>query len=143
MNATNKINSEDAKKLILAGNATITLESGNTGTHYTYKITRCKNDEQLYFVKSLRGKDNEVDYRYIGCYYADSGYFYPEKTYKDRDVITWPRSMQAIRYMFNRIDNLPDNLHIYHEGRCCRCGRKLTTPESIKKGIGPECERSR
>lgn len=24
---------------------------------------------------------------------------------------------------------------------CVRCGRILTDPESVKKGIGPECER--
>ena len=25
------------------------------------------------------------------------------------------------------------------EGRCIRCNRKLTNPESVKSGIGPEC----
>lgn len=25
------------------------------------------------------------------------------------------------------------------EGRCCRCNKKLTTPESIEAGIGPIC----
>lgn len=25
------------------------------------------------------------------------------------------------------------------EGRCCRCNRKLTHPESIEMGLGPEC----
>ena len=48
--------------------------------------------------------------------------------------------MRAIRFLFNHIDDVPDNLRVYHEGKCCRCGRTLTTPESIKKGIGPECE---
>ena len=27
----------------------------------------------------------------------------------------------------------------WHEGRCGRCGRKLTVPESIEAGYGPEC----
>jgi hypothetical protein len=31
------------------------------------------------------------------------------------------------------------NLEIWHEGRCGRCGRKLTVPESIHNGYGPEC----
>ena len=34
---------------------------------------------------------------------------------------------------------IPEHLEIFHEGRCCACGRKLTTPESILSGIGPEC----
>jgi hypothetical protein len=28
---------------------------------------------------------------------------------------------------------------VWHEGRCGRCGRKLTVPESIESGFGPEC----
>ena len=28
---------------------------------------------------------------------------------------------------------------VHHEGKCGRCGRKLTTPESCLRGIGPEC----
>jgi ssDNA-binding Zn-finger/Zn-ribbon topoisomerase 1 len=28
---------------------------------------------------------------------------------------------------------------VMHANRCCKCRRALTTPESITKGIGPEC----
>lgn len=128
------------KYLVLGGNALITLESGKTGSHLTYKIQRSKNDNNLYFIKSLRGSDNTNDYVYIGCYFADTKTFVAEKKYKDKDVNSWPKSIRAIRYLFNNLDNVPDTLTVYHNGRCCRCGRILTTPESIKKGIGPECE---
>lgn len=30
-------------------------------------------------------------------------------------------------------------LQVWHEGRCGRCGRKLTVPSSIETGLGPEC----
>jgi hypothetical protein len=30
-------------------------------------------------------------------------------------------------------------VEFWHEGKCCRCGRKLTVPASIASGIGPEC----
>jgi len=30
-------------------------------------------------------------------------------------------------------------LRFYHEGRCCACGRALTTPESVQRGFGPTC----
>jgi len=30
-------------------------------------------------------------------------------------------------------------LNFFHEGKCGKCGRKLTTPESIKNGFGPTC----
>lgn len=31
--------------------------------------------------------------------------------------------------------------HLYRSTRCIRCRNRLTTPESIAKGIGPECEK--
>jgi hypothetical protein len=30
-------------------------------------------------------------------------------------------------------------LEFWHEGRCGRCGRRLTVPDSIASGYGPEC----
>jgi hypothetical protein len=29
--------------------------------------------------------------------------------------------------------------NLQHAGKCGRCGRKLTVPQSIETGIGPEC----
>lgn len=136
-----RLASERIKDYVLAGNAIITLESGITGKHFTYKITRSKNDDNLYFIKSLRGLDNCNDYTYIGCYYADSGHFHPDKKYKGIETYGWPKSLQAINFLFKTIDYIPDKLRVYHNGRCCVCGRILTTPESIEKGVGPECEK--
>lgn len=130
---------KNPKDFALAGNAVITLESENTGKHFTYKIKQSDDNENVYFVKLLCNSDNEHDYTYIGCYYKDTRYFHPCKKWKDLDRMSWPPSLRAIRYFFERIDNIPPKLHVYHEGRCGRCGRKLTTPESIKLGFGPEC----
>ena len=135
-----RLDKNDVKHFIFAGNATITLKSGTTGKHYTYKIKQSDKDENLFFVRSLRGSDNESDYVYIGCYFSDTRHFHPEKKYVGVEDECLPRSIRAIKYLFKNIDNIPEHLLVYHEGRCCRCGRKLTTPESIEKGIGPECE---
>lgn len=35
--------------------------------------------------------------------------------------------------------SLPEPAEVWHEGRCGRCGRALTDPESIARGLGPEC----
>ena len=130
---------ENVKEFVYGGHAIITLESENTGNHFTYKIKRSKDKEDLYFIHLLRGQDNENDYTYIGCVYSDSNYFHPSNKYKEIPDDFWPPSIRAIRYFFRKIDNLPAKLHVYHEGRCARCGRTLTTPESIKRGLGPEC----
>ena len=33
------------------------------------------------------------------------------------------------------------NLIVYHVGKCGRCGKKLTDPESILTGLGPSCSK--
>lgn len=35
--------------------------------------------------------------------------------------------------------DFPETFQFWHEGRCARCGRRLTVPESIATGWGPEC----
>ena len=34
---------------------------------------------------------------------------------------------------------MPLTLTVFHDGKCGRCGRKLTVPESIQSGLGPVC----
>lgn len=131
----------DIPAFFLAGNATITLQSGNTHNHFTYKVTKSKDKDNLYFINLLSGPDNEEDYQYIGCYYSDTEYFHVTKAWKDKIMISWPPSLRAMHYFLSKLYNVPDNLHVFHEGRCGRCGRKLTTPESIKRGLGPECSK--
>lgn len=127
------------RRFALGGKSLITLQSGNTGVHFTYSIQRSANDNNLYFIKLLNGQDNTKDYTYIGCYYSDNSYFNPAKKYKGADKMSWPPSLRAIEYFLRVIDNVPDNLKVFHEGRCGVCGRRLTTPDSIERGIGPEC----
>lgn len=135
----NRLYQYQVKDFALAGNAILTLQSGKTGNHYTYKILKSNNRDDLYIVKRLYGSDNENDYEYVGCYFSDTEIFVPAKTYKDRTSLSWPPSMRAIRYFFEKIDNIPDSLIVFHEGKCGKCGKKLTTPESIRRGFGPEC----
>jgi len=33
----------------------------------------------------------------------------------------------------------PPSVQFWHEGRCGRCGRLLSNPDSIQRGLGPEC----
>lgn len=138
-----QLEKDSVKDFVLGGNALVTLESGKTGCHLTYKIQKSNNDDNLYFIKSLRGSDNEKDYQYIGCYFADTETFVVEKSYKNVESYSWPKSIRTAKYFLSRLNDIPDSLIVYHNGKCCRCGRTLTTPESIKKGIGPECEITR
>lgn len=52
-------------------------------------------------------------------------------------------SIGAFRHIFARLQDrdatLASKADIRHEGRCGRCSRALTRPESIDTGFGPEC----
>lgn len=128
-------NATDVKTYTLAGHATLTLTSQRTGTRYTYRINRAKDNNDLWFVGLLAGPDNETDYNYMGII---NGQFRTtaKSRYKD-DAIP----VKAFNWFWKHIDanHMPPKVEIRHSGHCGRCGRKLTVPESVDAGIGPIC----
>lgn len=130
----------DAKAFALAGNAILTLQSTRTGTHYTYKIRQAtdqatqKPQAGVYFVNLLtQGSADGDGFTYLGL--IRRGEF--TLTAKSRlGVSTGP--VAAFRFFYSSTELHPE-LVVRHEGRCGRCGRTLTVPESIDRGIGPDC----
>lgn len=127
---------ENVINFTTAGNATFTIKSTATGTRFTYKMRQCKDKGDLYFISLLSGSDNEGDYAYLGT--VRSGAYSLGR--KSRITDTAP-SHRAFEWFWRHAQagNLPTTVECWHEGRCGRCGRKLTVPESIEQGIGPEC----
>lgn len=136
-------NIEDIKTFIFAGKATLTLESKRTGTWFTYKIKNANKDEQNspYFVSVLTGQDNNSAYSYMGTIFNNNGDFVLRLT-KNSKISGTALSYKAFNFFFNLInkDKLHEEIKVYHKGVCCSCGRTLTTPESLKNGIGPFCK---
>jgi hypothetical protein len=130
---------QDITTAVFAGNATITLVSGKSGKRFTYKITQ--GDEKdgqpgPFFVKVLTGQDNTNDYTYAGIWTKNG-----VKPTKNSKIGTEADSMKLINWALPHIVGgyLPTNVEVWHTGRCCRCGRLLTVPESVAHGIGPDC----
>jgi hypothetical protein len=117
-----------------AGNATFTVTSRKTGNRFTYKV-RKPNPDGPAFVALLSGPDNESDYQFLGTIFPDGTYRHGRKS---RISSTAPSAI-AFDWVWKHATNLPEAVEVHHEGKCCRCGRKLTVPESIESGIGPEC----
>ena len=130
---------QTVKDFILAGNATITLESEKSGIHYTYKIKRTHEDVNRWFVSLLTGPDNEGDFTYLGVLEGEGGTAF--RLTKKSSLLETSAPVAGFKYMWAWINSnrMPPKMHIHHEGRCGRCNRKLTVPESIESGIGPEC----
>lgn len=129
----NQLKNSDIKKFIFAGNSTFTLLNTTTNNRFTYKVRKSK-DNDIFFVSVLTGSDNISNYTFIG-FIKNNKFFYSKKSRISVEAV----SFKAINWFFNHINNLPSIINVLHEGKCGRCGRKLTTPESINRGLGPEC----
>jgi hypothetical protein len=123
---------------MLAGNAHMTFVSKRTGVRFTYHVERKvrPGDTRIppHFVSVLVGPD---DYKYVGCIFEGRRYAHGQKSTIGKDAT----SNKAFAWVFNRLieGRHHDELEVWHEGRCGRCGRMLTDPASIARGIGPTC----
>ena len=124
------------KSLITAGKSTFTVQSPKTGARFTYKVTQPKG--KPHFVSVMTGSDNESSFTFAGTIF-DSKKFVPSR----KSPLVNSPSVQAFNWIWENVDNLPESLTILNSEKCCCCGRKLTTPESIERGIGPECLKNR
>lgn len=144
----------EIRRYIMGGNSTFTLVSKQSGVRFTYKVKSAtkdrdkywstgNQDKSTYFVSLLMGSDNANDYQYIGLLkqQADGSYKFSASA-KSRAKPGSP-SFDAFDYIWNAIEfgaHFPSRVEFWHEGSCCICGRKLTVPESVANGIGPECK---
>lgn len=141
----------ELKAFMLAGNATFTLQNDRTGNRFTYKVTQAKAKTEgapmpaVWFVKVLTGPDNEACYEFVGTVFggvtgslSEGARPYFRHSGKSR-IGEEAKSVEVFKWLLANIDALPPFITAHHEGRCGRCGRKLTVPESIESGFGPEC----
>jgi len=122
------------KDFITGGNSTFTIFNDDTGVRYTYKVKKATEGD-ISFVSYLNGSDNTSDYNYMGIITKQDIYKNTKKSRVKTDSIV----NRAFLWLWNCVKtnkDFPKSFHFYHEGRC---GRKLTTPESIKLGFGPVC----
>lgn len=129
-----------AKEFTLAGNARVTLVSVQTNTRFTYRVSRPAgaDPKRPHFVALLRGPDNDADYTFLGTIFPDGHFVLGRQRLIGDDA----PSARAFKFYWQHLRNgvpLPPLLEVWHEGRCGRCGRSLTVPESVARGLGPEC----
>ncbi len=127
---------KNVKKFILGGKSTFTFRSIKTGQRFTYKIVR-PSKEKPHFVRVLTGADNSRDYTFLGTIFDGLSY----RPGRRSSIGHAAPSNRAFIWAWSAIcqGQLPETLEVWHEGRCGKCGRKLTVPESIERGFGPVC----
>lgn len=128
-----------SKQFCLAGDAIFTIEKPD-GTHRTYRIQHVPANDRwkaTYFVKLLTGPDNTADYSYIGKLDDFTGQV---ATTASGPVVLLNRILARV-WADDHNAYQQHGYDTHHAGRCGRCGRKLTTPESVLSGFGPECRK--
>lgn len=126
-------------------NGTYTLESTRTGQHRTLSVRTQADDAKFApgkrVVALLTGPDNEHDYQGFGFMDDRGVYVWRSKKgkgqasqYEALADILWDLATQGEG---GRWYARGYRLHV--EGRCIRCNRKLTRPDSIKRGAGETC----
>jgi len=138
---THQLKKDLVSKFVFGGKSIFTVRNENTGNRFTYRVRKLKTDDvtkDIYFVSVLVGSDNEHSYKFFGTIFNKTTYkFSINKSKVSQDA----QSVKVFEWLLKKIstNTLPDFVKIYHEGKCGRCGRTLTVPESIENGIGPEC----
>lgn len=122
-----------ALSFALAGRAVLTLQSERTGVHFTYQLRRAEADKRLWYVSVLNGPQQFVYMAVLD----DRG---PRATRKSAVGADAP-AFRAFSYWWQHAaaGKAAPHCTARHEGRCGRCHRALTHPESLDAGIGPEC----
>jgi len=130
---------------IFAGKAIFTVESPS-GLHRTFKVVKVQGegyDKPIWTVMVLVGPDNNTNYRNIGYIVGDPSerrvYFKGNAAYEPNHSL-----LQSFIWVLRRADvaNFTAKLgtaKVFHEGRCGKCGRRLTVPGSVSRGLGPQC----
>lgn len=133
----------ELNRYVLAGRATFTLMDdavpNGLQRRYTYKVSQDSNNPRRFFVSILYGPDNTADYRYLGLFYDDTLKIRTTKA-SLYQTITCPPITLFQRLLDAMSSGQPlQGVTLYPSCKCARCGRRLTTPESIVAGLGPEC----
>ena len=143
---------ESIRTFVMGGQGTFSLVSNVTGNHFTFRVKTPKNQRPGYenqskpmFVSVLTGPDNYSNYSYLGqVWKKDNGFTW--SVGRKSPIAENAPTQKAIAWLLDHIKAsrmLPAGAEFWHEGKCGMCGRKLTVPESIEKGIGPICEGGR
>lgn len=130
-----------AREFTFAGNAYLTLKSMATGTRFTYRLARKEARDGggfIYHVSGLTGPDNDQHYAYLGTIWQERQLRRGRRSVISVDAPIVRAFMFYLKMLW-KAPCIPSSLEVWHDGRCGRCGRHLTVPESVARGIGPDC----
>lgn len=126
-------------------NGTFTVQNPRTGEHRTFKIKTPREGSNLHgkrIVSLLTGPDNENAYTGFG-FVEQLGEGITIKVWRKHEGTVYEKHARLLADLINLGAESwfvkTAGLRVLSSGACAICGRKLTDPTSIDRGIGPEC----
>jgi hypothetical protein len=127
---------------LLAGKATFTIQNVATEARITFRVVlnKRRKDRVIHMVWANLLGDGDKNWVFLGHIYHGNKFYWSET--KSPELQDSP-GVKTIAWLVKQQNNMAafPQYAIYHEGRCCFCGRPLTVPASILSGRGPECAR--
>lgn len=150
-----------ARALRDGGRARVTVTSRATGRHLTVKFAaKAKGEDGRYISRARKagrvgieqadtvfvdvGDDAVLASDYVGCYFPGSEIWsfpdtqderLPSYQWAARRVLEWALSPADSP----RVTRFDADAEAALAAECHRCGRPLTDPISLRRGVGPEC----
>ena len=128
-------------RMLAAGRLTATMRSKRTNQHITLtfqcKVKKAKWENAPFaeashvFIKMGNGEWGATK---IGTYYPNSG-----KLYFDTRDVAWQYAAKQTLYSATTGVQETEQFEITESNFCGKCGKELTDPVSIARGIGPTC----
>lgn len=133
--------SKRAARMLAAGRLTVTFRSPS-GQHITLTAKcRAPQDDGRWVASSLA----DAKVVFIEVPNQEGWNDKVAKVTRAKGLVPDPHADDARVYCARMLlryvagESLPPSLEVFEEDRCGRCGRALTDPVSIERGIGPEC----
>lgn len=129
------------EQFILGGDSEFTIESKSTEKHYTYRVKPAGRDRALYWMYVMVAPQ---EFQYAASMRPERDPQFSVTKGSAENFSNDSPSVAAFRWFWGHLhaghyDALSSQAKFYHAGKCGRCRRTLTDPESIERGFGPYC----
>lgn len=133
------------RAFVLGGDAKFTVVGRSN--RFTYRVRRAAPrlgqapEMAPWFVDVLVGPDNGGDFAPLGVAFPVVNNGWPLYRRQSKSTVgELAPSAVAFAWFWRHVDDLEKHgAEFWHSGACSRCGRELTTPESLERGLGPTC----
>lgn len=106
-----------------------------------YEPETDEEDDRFWKIGAMVGSSNE-NYEDFGVIKLEGGF--PKFYWATQSRIAKDdKTIKVFSWLWKSLSQgvLPKSVEFFNEGKCCRCGRVLTVPESRSRGVGPVCAR--